>query len=82
MPQKTVIQISEEILKKTDRCRKNFACLSGEGTELCKVELCVEDKIHFIKCMDRKPCGYRIPFGYSYVCICPVRKELFNLYKI
>ena len=82
MPQKTVIEISEEILEKTDRCRKNLICLSGDGTGLCKVELCIEDRIHFIKCMDRKPCDYKIPFGYSFVCICPVRKELFNRYKI
>ena len=26
--------------------------------------------------------NYRISFGYSFVCICPVRKELFNRYNI
>lgn len=74
MEQKTVIKINEDILKKTTRCKKDFSCLSGE-MELCRVELCVDNKIHFIKCVSDEPCSYKIPFGYSFVCICPVRKE-------
>ncbi|MCX9011739.1 MAG: hypothetical protein OIN66_11535 [Candidatus Methanoperedens sp.] len=82
MNPKTDIKISEDILKKTSRCKKNFSCLSGEISTLCKVEFCIEDKIHFIRCVTTMPCSYKIPFGYSYVCICPVRKELHNRYKI
>jgi len=81
MEQKTAVEISEDLLKKTTRCKKDFSCLSGER-KLCRVELCVDDKIHFIKCVSNEPCGYKIPFGYSFVCICPVRKELHNRYGI
>jgi hypothetical protein len=76
------LAINEEIIKKTTRCTKKLSCLAGDRDDLCKVEFCVEEKIHFIKCLDKQPCNYRIPFGYSHVCICPVRKELYNKYKV
>lgn len=76
------VKISDEILKKTTRCTKDFSCLSGETGELCKVESCIENKIHFIKCIKYEPCQYRMTFGYSFVCTCPTRKELYNLYRI
>jgi hypothetical protein len=82
MNQKTDFQINEEYLKNATKCKKDFSCLSGKRKDLCKVELNVEDKIHFVKCMSSEPCSYRISFGYSYVCLCPVRKELFNRYNI
>jgi len=78
----TQIRITEDIKEKAGKCRKNHSCLSGKRDDICKVELNVEDKIHFVKCMSSEPCSYRISFGYSYVCLCPVRKELFNRYNI
>jgi hypothetical protein len=80
MISKMVIKIDEDILKTASMCKKNLSCLSG--SDICKVEFCVDGKIHFIKCMNLEPCHYRMPFGYSFVCRCPVRKELFNRYKI
>ncbi|VVB86680.1 Uncharacterised protein [uncultured archaeon] len=76
-----VIKVSEDALKKT-KCKKDFSCLSGERTDLCMVEYCVNGEIHFLRCMYNSRCGYQIPFGYSSVCTCPVRKELYNRYKI
>lgn len=76
------IKISEDIIKNTKKCTKKYSCISGTRTEICKVELNIEDKIHFVKCLSHESCPYRISFGYSYVCICPVRKELFNRYGI
>jgi len=75
------IEVDEDIIKQTTKCRKNFSCLSGERP-FCTVELCIENEIHFIKCAGNESCIYRVSFGYSYVCICPVRKELYNRYKI
>jgi hypothetical protein len=82
MDSKTDFKVSEDTLKKTTRCKKAFSCLSGKSSDLCKVELCVDEKIHFIRCVGSEPCSYKVPFGYSYVCICPVRKELYNRYGI
>jgi len=77
---KTVLKIDEDISKTAGKCKKNLSCLSGN--DICEVELCVDGKIHFIKCMNLEPCHYRIPFGYSFVCNCPVRTAIFNLYGI
>ncbi len=73
--------VDDNIIKKTTKCRKNFCCLSGKKP-FCNVELCIEKSIHFIKCASNESCGYRVPFGYSYICVCPIRKELYNRYKI
>jgi len=71
MNKKTDIHINEDILKNTTKCNKYFSCLSGRNN-LCKVELNVDDKIHFVKCINDEPCNYRISFGYSFICLCPV----------
>ncbi len=81
MSRKTDIEIGPEILERTTKCKKDFSCLSDKKT-ICQVELNVDDKIHFVKCMSAEPCDYRISFGYSFVCLCPVRKELFNRYDV
>jgi hypothetical protein len=75
------IKVDDNILQKTTKCKNNFSCLAGE-TPICNVENCIDNKIHFIKCVSNKLCNYRVPFGYSDVCTCPVRKELYNSYKI
>jgi hypothetical protein len=75
------IKVDDNIIRQTTKCAKNFSCLSGE-TPICSVELCIDNKIHFIKCVRNKSCSYRVPFGYSDVCTCPVRKDLYNSYKI
>ncbi len=80
MVQKKDLKVHEDTIKNASRCKKNYSCLSGGN--LCKVDMCVEDKILFIVCVNGETCNYRVPFGYSYVCTCPVRKELYNLYKL
>jgi len=81
MLQKNDLKVDDDVIKNTNRCKKDHSCLS-DLTDLCKVEMCIADKIHFIKCMNGHTCNYRITFGYSFVCTCPVRKELYNKYKI
>ena len=75
------IKVDDNILQQTTKCKTNFSCLSGE-TPPCSVENCIDNKLHFIKCASKEPCSYRVSFGYSDVCTCPVRKELYNSYKI
>lgn len=75
------IKIDDNIIQKTTKCRKNFSCLSGEINHICKVEECMSEII-FIKCAEQNPCKYRTYFGYSQLCSCPVRRELYFRYKI
>ncbi len=75
-------KIDTEILRETVKCRKNFSCLSGVKDCLCEVEDNIYNKILFIKPRSNKLCDYRNAFGYSYVCNCPTRKEIFRLYSV
>ena len=76
------IQISEEILKQTDACKKDFACLSGDEENLCKIEDCIADTIYSIKCLGDETCSYSIPYGTSNFCMCAVRQEIYKRYHI
>lgn len=74
------IQIDDNIIKKTTDCDKQFRCLADENHVYCAVELCLDEKVHFIKCVEGRACKYALSFGYSHLCTCPVRKEIYNRY--
>jgi hypothetical protein len=78
---KSIVEIDESTIRSTTKCDKGFQCLHGETEQLCEVEYCVQDKVCFVKCLNIKRCSYRIHFGHSFVCNCPVRKEIFKRYK-
>jgi hypothetical protein len=49
------IQISEEILKETINCKKNFLCLSDQK-DLCEMESLNPQQIYFVKYPKNKRC--------------------------
>ena len=74
--------ISEKILSSAVKCSENFACLLGHKDSRCDVVDCSNGTIHFITPLKQKEsCKYKMTFGYSFTCNCPVRKEIYNLYK-
>ena len=75
------MKTGEATLKNTIKCAKGLSCLYGEDECLCPVEYAVGDKILFVECTDTL-CNCRIPFGQSYVCKCPIAKEIHNHYKL
>ena len=75
------IKISEEILKKTKDCSKDFSCLPSGGKDICKIEDSIGGA-HFIECKDSDFCNYKHPFGKLCLCECPARKEIYNEYSI
>ncbi len=76
-------ELREDILKETSRCAKDCACLSDEGYPLCKVQHSVEDgDILFVTNVQNAYCHYLMPFGDSFMCNCPVRRELYKSYRI
>lgn len=77
------MQISEDILKETTECKRNFICLNSLDTvKTCKVISCINNKVHFVECANYYICPYLMPFGNSFICNCPVRKEIFNKYGV
>ncbi len=75
------LEVSADTLKKTEKCRNNFACLDGKDNCLCEIEDSFDSRVLFVKAGNR-PCDYKMSFGYSYVCNCPTRKELYSRYKV
>jgi hypothetical protein len=75
------IKIDEEIIKKALKCKKEQACLNNEEHKCCKVTNSVQDSVCFVDREQWDNCGYLMPFGYSDVCNCPVRTEIYKQYK-
>ena len=76
------VEISEDALRKTERCPRGMQCLKNGGRPECRVERMVVGNGVFVYSKDFNICSYRISHARSYVCICPVRIELFQRYKI
>ena len=76
-------KMNNKIDKKTideTACEKSFECLTNPDS-LCKVTTCIKGEVHFLECSE-KECKFKTPFGDDYFCSCPVRKEMYNRYKI
>jgi hypothetical protein len=76
------IEIDEDIKKSTTKCEKDIKCLVDKTYELCKVTESVHDKVIFVECLEENYCIYKMGFGYSNTCNCPIRKEIYKKYKI
>jgi hypothetical protein len=70
--------VSEATRQKTDKCWRGFVCLSGDGT-LCPVTNCVSDLV-FVQRTTQAYCPYDVTFGFSHICSCPVRREIYQRY--
>jgi len=76
------IKISDDTLKKTTKCNKDFACLSSKTCDVCKVTHSLGPEVKFIDCKEQRVCPYCLPFGDGFMCTCPVRLELHNKHEI
>ena len=72
--------INSDILKKADQCREDYSCLKGDSKCLCEVDSNFDNNILFIKPANML-CNYNMSFGYSHICKCPVRKEIYHRYN-
>jgi len=76
------LEVSEDVVRKTDRCPYGMKCLKDGGRPECEVEHLVVGNGVFVRSRECIICSYRISHARSYVCLCPVRIELFQRYKI
>jgi len=74
-----MFEIEERIKLETNKCDRNFKCLDNNPS--CRVESCVGNSIVFLEKLERH-CNYYQEFGFSYVCKCPVRLEIYKKYKV
>ena len=71
--------VSAKTKQATTKCEKGFSCLNGGRENICKVERNF-DEVIFVKCLHTDSCDYKMSFGYSAICNCPTKKEIFNKY--
>ena len=76
------IEIPDDIIRKANKCEKNFRCLSGEIEKLCRVLCFIKNDIYFVKCQGEADCLYLETFEKTVLCNCPVRKEIYRKYKV
>jgi hypothetical protein len=74
------LKVKVDTLNETIKCKRNFSCLTGSKECLCEVEDSFNDKVIFIRPENNNLCDYKMSFGYSYICTCPTRKEIYNIY--
>jgi hypothetical protein len=75
-------KISVRTRQLTKRCPRSFGCLDDETIEMCTIENCIEGNGCFLKTLKFEGCTYQMSFGYSKVCNCPTRFELYKKYGI
>ena len=75
------IEIDQAIIEETTKCTKCHGCLSGTVRPLCKISNTVGSKVVFTCSEEPNGCTYQSSFGYSFMCSCPVRKEIYRIYK-
>ncbi len=64
------------------KCLDDYSCLTGDRKCLCKVKTLVGSKILFVEKPPLDACGYKISFGLSTICNCPVRKKIYTLHGV
>ena len=72
--------IDKKIIDST-KCEKCFKCLTNQDY-LCKVEHCINGKVHVLECNDNTECKFKVTSGSGAFCSCPVRKEIYNRYNL
>jgi hypothetical protein len=72
--------VPKEIVENFNKCDMNFACLKNDFNHCCKINDCVNNKIHFVDKLERICPNYLI-FGNSHICMCPARIEYYRLTK-
>jgi hypothetical protein len=76
-------EVNEETLKRTDKCEKSFACLSGDLTSLCVTKITSDNTTYFKCTEDAESCVYCKSFlNLEKMCACPTRLELYIRYGI
>jgi hypothetical protein len=74
------MEIDKAIIEKTTKCIKHFACLKNKQHECCEIFMCLNNEICMIREAKSQVCKYK-ESGFTEVCTCPVRVEIYNKYK-
>jgi len=71
--------IDQEVLDQADQCTKNHRCCSENPEDLCEAEVQFIGEQRFV-CKNQGICSYKLSFGSSFFCMCPVRRAIYDQY--
>jgi hypothetical protein len=75
--------VSQESKEKATECPFNFQCQQNNTRLMCTVEKEINNYGVFVKSCSREEfCSYRLPYGFTQICLCPVRLEIFKKYRV
>lgn len=75
-------EIDSKIIEKAN-CDKDFVCLKENVKDkICKINRCLDEYYCLLKEAKFVSCNNRFTFGYSDICKCPVRIEIYNKYDV
>ena len=71
------VEIPDGVRSKVTQCPHEFSCLEtgrcGDRA-LCEIEYAYGGNVMRLASRDQVPCPYRVAFGHSQLCLCPVRE--------
>ena len=73
-------EIREDVIASATQCEKDIACLHSADHVYCTVENCLMHRVPYVRCRNEEPCVYKGDLEGSHICMCPIRKEIFNRY--
>jgi hypothetical protein len=75
-------EISKNIIEQTNKCPREFKCLSGKKADLCKVQKHTKKGALMLVPINPCFCPYIMSSGRSYTCNCPTRNEIYKHYGV
>jgi hypothetical protein len=76
------IEVDETIVSRATKCKSKFGCLNSDKKVFCKIDKSIGDVIFVSAEKCGLHCDYMLPFGSSFICVCPIRNEIFRKYKV
>lgn len=74
--------IPQDVIDSTVHCVNGKNCLEGGSCLNCRVMEVLDGKHALVNCHNYPGCRYRVDFGYSCMCSCPVRIAIYRKYGI
>ncbi len=79
--------VDNDLIMKATECQHDHECQKKDFNSImcmnsCEVENTVQELLFVKEKLRNYYCSYKIPFGYSFYCKCPVRNEIYRKYQI
>ena len=74
-------EVSDDTRQAAD-CPYGYPCLTDEEWVGCAIDNCVGGTVLFIRGETEILCRNMRNFGYEHICMCPVRREIFQRYGV